>query len=229
MSPEQSPQIPPQTPPPTDASGPRPVFKLIGCLTVLILTLTVGLLIALWMVTSGGLPREPLPLAPIDHPASPIDLPVNWHLGEAEASGSAEAWTSTVESWMTTAIQNGTLAKGSGFRCQSAPDGSLTLKVSLGIPEEDERHDYLKRGRYLNFTMTGEFYIAEGKVQKARLDEYRWGYIYTQQPGEVIDEETAKGIIERILGQLVELKFMPAGIQSLEHSPSQISVKLSPQ
>ena len=225
MCPEQ----PSESPPPAAASGPRPVFKLIGCLTVLILTLTVGLLIALWMVTSGGLPREPLPLAPIENPAPQVDLPSDWLLGDVRASGSADSWTASVEEWIATAIENGTLARGSGFRCQSSPDGSLTLKVSLGIPENAKQQDYLKRGRYLNFTMTGEFKISDGVVQEARLDEYRWGYIYTQQPGEVIDGETAKGIIERILVQLVELGFIPTGIQSLEHSPNQISVELLPQ
>ena len=224
MSPEQ----PPASPIPSEGPPSRPVFKLIGCLTVLILTLGVGLLIALWMVTSGGLPREPLPMPPLKADVEAIALPEGWQQGGLAVTASADSWNQTLEDWIQQAISRGKLAPGSGARCQSSPDGSLSLRVSLGVPEDAEDQDYLKRGRFLNFTMTGEMVIDQGQVQSARLDEYSWGFIYTQQPGEIIEDEAAKKIIERILQQLLELNFLPGSIRSLNHSPGQLTLELAP-
>lgn len=207
----------------------RPLFKMIGCATVLILTLAVGLLIALWMVTSGGLPREPLPMPPIETVADPVEIPQEWYRGEIEVTADSDSWNLTIQRWIEEGIESGKLAVGSGFHCLSAPDGSLSLRVSLGIPEDAQDQDYLKRGRFLNFTMTGEFLILNTVVESVRLDEYSWGFIYTQQPGEVIEEEAAKNIVDRILQQVGELGFLPLEIENLTHSPGGVTLKLSPR
>ena len=207
----------------------RPLFKMIGCATVLILTLAVGLLIALWMVTSGGLPREPLPMPPIETVADPVEIPQEWYRGEIEVTADSDSWNLTIQRWVEEGIESGKLAVGSGFHCLSAPDGSLSLRVSLGIPEDAQDQDYLKRGRFLNFTMTGEFLILNTVVESVRLDEYSWGFIYTQQPGEVIEEEAAKNIVDRILQQVGELGFLPLEIENLTHSPGGVTLKLSPR
>lgn len=225
MSSESSPKPEPQ---PVGQTS-RPLFKMIGCATVLILTLGVGLLIALWMVTSGGLPREPLPMPPIETVADPVDLPQEWYSGGVEVTADSDSWNLTIQRWIEEGIESGKLAVGSGFHCISAPDGSLSLRVSLGIPEDAEDQDYLKRGRFLNFTMTGEFRILNKVVESVRLDEYSWGFIYTQQPGEVIEEEAAKKIVDRILQQVGELGFLPLEIENLTHAPGGVTLKLSPR
>ena len=225
MSSESSPKPEPQ---PVGQTS-RPLFKMIGCATVLILTLGVGLLIALWMVTSGGLPREPLPMPPIETVADPVDLPQEWYSGGVEVTADSDSWNLTIQRWIEEGIESGKLAVGSGFHCISAPDGSLSLRVSLGIPEDAEDQDYLKRGRFLNFTMTGEFRILNKVVESVRLDEYSWGFLFTQQPGEVIEEEAAKKIVDRILQQVGELGFLPLEIENLTHAPGGVTLKLSPR
>ena len=222
-------ESPPKPEPQPVGQTSRPLFKMIGCATVLILTLGVGLLIALWMVTSGGLPREPLPMPPIETVADPVDVPQEWYSGGVEVTAGSDSWNLTIQRWIEEGIESGKLAVGSGFHCNSAPDGSLSLRVSLGIPEDAEDQDYLKRGRFLNFTMTGEFRILNKVVESVRLDEYSWGFIYTQQPGEVIEEEAAKKIVDRILQQVGELGFLPLEIENLTHTPGGVTLKLSPR
>jgi len=76
--------------------------------------------------------------------------------------------------------------------------------------------------------MTGEFRILNKVVESVRLDEYSWGFIYTQQPGEVIEEEAAKKIVDRILQQVSDLGFLPLEIKDLTHAPGGVTLKLSP-
>ncbi|OUU23416.1 MAG: hypothetical protein CBC13_05570 [Planctomycetia bacterium TMED53] len=212
--------------PPQGGIPPRPVFKLLGCLTVLVLTIAVGLLIAMWMVTSGGLPREPLPLAPLEETGDPLNLTEVLEKERLQIQGSAAAWTQSIDALIQRSIVKEVMAPGSGFRCLTNPDGSLTLKVSLGIPETATNHSYLNRGRYINFTLSGEITIEDGSVKNSRIDEYSWGYIYNMQPGEVIEDASGRKIVERIIEQLVELGFLPSGLKTLRHDPQGITVEL---
>ena len=211
---------------PQEQVPPRPAFKFLGCMVVLTLTLTMGVLVAFWMVTSGGFPREPLPFPPLEESADPLNLVELSHLHPAAITGSARAWTLSIESLIKIATETNAISPGSGFRCQTNPDGTITLKVSLGIPESAEDQSFFKRGRYMNFTLTGEIAVEAGSIVKSRIDEYSWGYIYNMQPGEVIEEEAGRKIIERIIEQLIDFGFLPSGFKSFHHDSTGITVEL---
>lgn len=204
----------------------RPIFKVLGCLTVLFLTMGVGLLISLWMVVSGGLPTEPIPLPPLPETKEDFKLPDSWFEGEEAISMTPEEWNWAFQKLTLDAIDRGDLAANSGIRWAGFPDNSILIQASLGVPEKSAHHSFLQRGRFLNFKLTGDLHIENGDVASIRLDSYTWGFIYTQQEGEYIKESMAKTVVSRLIDELISYRFMKRRVKTLKYENSKLTLQL---
>ncbi len=199
----------------------NPLFRLGGCLLLLILALGLGALIATWMVISGGLPTSPLTLPPLEEATEPSSWMQLWRSSGGELELTPARWNQLIAALIESKIADGELLAGSGMRLIPQPDGPLHLLLTLGFSEDLETVPWLLRGRFANLEIVGTIKIVSGSVADAQLDLYQWGSIYK---GENLSQENSKEIITDLLGQLVpiigEIRHLEYDGKKLRFSPA---------
>ena len=191
----------PTDPSDSPATG-KPLYRLGGCLLLLLLALALGALISTWMVISGGLPTSPLTLPPLEEEAEPGSWMQLWRSCDGELELTPARWNQLIAALIETKIADGELLAGSGMRLIPQPDGPLHLFLTLGFSEDLETVPWLLRGRFANLEIVGTVKIVSGSVAEAQLDLYQWGSIYK---GENLSQEKSREIITDLLEELVPI------------------------
>lgn len=206
-----------------EAKAPRPFFRLGGCLLALLLALGLGMLIATWMVVSGGLPSDPMLLPPLEETNTSLDwdrIRQNLQRGEI-IELDQPSWNSFLTEIIDNKIESGQLLAGSGARLSPQPDGSLQLLLSIGFGHDLEEVPWLARGRFINLEIIGDIEIADGSITKAKINLYQWGSIYR---GENLPEETSKSIASDLLAEITPVV---GKIRLLQHEKNQLRFSIS--
>ncbi len=199
----------------------RPLLKMAGCLVVLLVATSVGGLISMWMVLSGGLQDTPLLLPPLIHAPQMTEALEGWPPTQGSASFTLDQWNLILADELGRLISSNELSSGSGIRLISQPDGRIRGLVTLGFPEEQQQVSWLLRGKFINIEMIGTVVIHDGVIEDAKLDLYQWGSIYK---GKDLTREQSIESLEKVIEDLKKFPWASIPIRHLEYDGEQLSI-----
>ena len=199
----------------------RPFLKMGGCLVVLLVATSVGGLISMWMVLSGGLQDNPLLLPPLIRSPQMTEAIEGWPPTQGSASFTLDQWNLILDDELGRLVASNELISGSGIRLISQPDGRIRGLVSLGFPEDQQQVSWLLRGKFINIELIGTVVIHDGVIEDAKLDLYQWGSVYK---GKDLTREQSIESLEKVIEDLKKFPWASIPIRHLEYDGEQLSI-----